>query len=739
MSLLDFILGRTPAEIKKAEAKRKAAETARLQQDAIVAVDNRPKSRTAAVGAPAAPVALLGERATSGVVRVALPSGRTADEGWQALTPTSLVPVYAAIERENLADYIARSRTEGVSSFIAGDEGGLVLNYITPRAADEETDYYRLGGHLFTTLGVKRWPTSKPGSDYVPNPDFWDKLLGSLPTFTISMHHWAQRPASGIREIGKEIGRKKEVLREARKKSRGDSPEVRKLQDEVDDLTRTREEVLSRNIRLYHMSTYIRPGAADTPEELRDNVRAVHKAFTEVEGNGLSLISLPAEQRDAYVSSMPFGWDPTYLTMYRSASRAAEVFPLITRSHQQRNSTSGEVEGVLYGIHAINWTPVVMSPWRPDGSTDITCVLGRPGSGKSYWLRCHIGRLSMIGVTVFVIDPLSGYRRWFDNNQGQTISIAPGSDKHVNPFRRVWDANEGAIESPSLKAARLMPLYSLLLGDAFDKETEVFLDGVTAQFYANWKDDVQGEPLIGDFLTFLKGYGSLSKTGEKLSEGMVAVRNHLYDLLVLRTQEGNLSDLFAYPTNVDITSTRVYFDLSRSEQGEQRALAVYLAATIAVDQAKRDTSTRKLLVMDEMHEILNAAKTAPAIGQMIMALTRTLRHWNTAYTIATQFFDTETISPELVSILKTINSWVCFEATDAMQDQTLELLAGRVEPDIFRAYLKDRGSSSAQSRGQKKRMMVIRGDAAIPAYSVGLEYEDSEDAKSEAMGLTAEK
>ena len=735
MGIMDFVLGRTPSERRKVEEKRKAAEQARLQQDALASIDNRPKSRTS--DASRTPVALITEHATSGVVRVALPSGKTADEGWQAFNVTSLVPVYAALEREKLAAKLSSAQPEGVSTFVAGDEGGLILNYMSPRSAEEEADYYRLGGHLFTTLGVKRWPTSKPGSEYIPTPDFWDKLLGALPTFTISMHHWAQRPTSGIREIGREIGRKKEVIREARKKSRGETPEIRKLQDELEDLTKTREEVLSRNVRLYHMSTYIRPGSADTPEELRENVRNIHRALVEAEGNGLSLISLPAEQRDAYVSSMPLGWDPAYLTMYRSASRAAEVFPLITRSHVQHNSTTGDIEGVLYGIHAINWTPIIMSPWRPDGTTDITCVLGRPGSGKSYWLRCHIGRLSMIGVTVFVIDPLSGYTRWFGNNEGQIIQIAPGSKSHINPFRRVWDANEGAVESPSTKAARLQPLYSLLLGNAFDKETEVFLDGVTTQFYTFWKDE--REPLISDFLSYLKGYDTLSNTGENLSEGMVAIRKRLYDLLTFRTQVGNLSDLFVHPTNVQLTSTRVYFDLSRSEPGEQRALAVYLAATIAVDQAKRDTSTRKLLVMDEMHTVLDAAQTAPAIGKMISDLTRTLRHWNTAYTIATQFFDTETISPELVSILKTINSWVCFEATPAMQDQTLELLAGKVEPQIFRVFLKDRGAASGVKRGQKKRMMIIRNDAAIPAYSVGMDYEDVEDAKSEAMGLTSEK
>jgi hypothetical protein len=74
-----------------------------------------------------------------------------------------------------------------------------------------------------------------------------------------------------------------------------------------------------------------------------------------------------------------------------------------------------------------------------------------------------------------------------------------------------------------------------------------------------------------------------------------------------------------------------------------------------------------------------------------------------------------------------------------MQDQTLELLAGKVEPQIFRVFLKDRGAASGVKRGQKKRMMIIRNDAAIPAYSVGMDYEDVEDAKSEAMGLTSEK
>jgi hypothetical protein len=150
---------------------------------------------------------------------------------------------------------------------------------------------------------------------------------------------------------------------------------------------------------------------------------------------GITLMRATADQRDAYVSSMPFAADPAYYTKVAGTERAAAAMPLISRPHIERNET-GKKPVALYGIHMTDHTPVFMSPWNTNETIDITTVLGAPGSGKSYWSRTHLGRMAMAGVRTIVIDPLGDFVLWHQKNAGTVIELGPGSPIHINPLRR---------------------------------------------------------------------------------------------------------------------------------------------------------------------------------------------------------------------------------------------------------------------------------------------------------------
>src|SRR5664279_5664285 len=108
---------------------------------------------------------------------------------------------------------------------------------------------------------------------------------------------------------------------------------------------------------------------------------------------------------------------------------------------------------VLYGRRFDDGSPLMASPFSPDGPA-ITAVLGAPGSGKSYWLADQTTRLAAARVVLIAIDPLGDLREPFAAQGARTLVLGPGSDVHVNPFRR----------SPRNGDADLRPVFQILLG-----------------------------------------------------------------------------------------------------------------------------------------------------------------------------------------------------------------------------------------------------------------------------------
>ena len=724
------------AEREVAERRARAAEAHQHSIETIATEAAQPHSRASrgsrgkktTITDPSRLLAPTG--GIDGGVTVLLPSGVVADHPWEALAPVSLLPIYAAMERQLAGRYLEALKASGADRALvaASDEQGRLLNYISPRSASEDKLYYELDTTYYTTLAIKSWP--RPSASEAPEPGrIWTILYNYLPEFTVSMHHWRQSGTTAERTLRDMIGRLDIEIDETAKK--GASSDLAAMQERKHTLEAQFSAIIQGRRALFHLSAYIRVGGEDL-DDLRNRVRDIYRVVRQM--RGVSLLQMPGEQRDAFVSSMPYSADPAYMCEVRDASRCAEIFPLITKTHISRDD-AGRPDGVLYGLHGANWTPVIMSPWLPDGTQQITGVLGKPGSGKSYWTRCFFGRLAMTGVSLFVIDPLGAYVRWFKNNDGQVIEIAPGRSSHVNPLRRVWDANENAFETIPAKIARLVPLFRILLGDEYSGAAVAIIGGALGRFYEKFGSD---EKLMKDFLAFLRAYNELGSSGATFSAEMGRLRDRLVDILELKCLEGDLEDLFAHPTDVDIESSRVYFNLLPSEKGEQRAIAAYLAVTLAIDQAKRSMD-RKMIVVDELHELFTAARIAPAIAEMLDDLDRTHRHWNTAVTYITQFFDTGSMDSALHSILTSVNDWVLFMATDQMLDQTIELLGEQADPDLVKSFLKDRGAEKGARRAQKKPMLIYRGGTPIPAYSVGLAFEDAEDDRNAAVRSGSEE
>jgi hypothetical protein len=729
----EVMLGRKPqtpeqkanaaaAATERAVADRQSAALARAAEAPTGASDaepatteggsrlRRPRRQTAADRGPAP--AQLSERAGSSIIRVALPSGKVADHPWEALYPSDLRAAYTDLDVRRSRKTIEDTRL----SLFADDEGQL-LKHIRPRYVSEDKLYYELGDRFYTTLVISSWPNET--ATRTLRPSFWEPILLRIPEVSLSIHHNRIPIRVAERDIVTSMRNLSGNLEDARARGKSTEEEINEMEAKQARLLAYKQSVITREQAPFHLSAYIRVGA-ESLDKLNEKV----KIITDFAAHplGVSILQLPGDQRDAMISSMPFGTDQAYQTKYMSSFSAAHLMPFITRQRTNINGVTGRTDGVLYGLQAYNQTPVVMSPWVTDVSgrvVNVTTVVGEPGAGKSFWMRCYLGRMAMIGTQLLVIDPIGDYRRFFKMNPegSQSIEIHAESGTHLNPLKREWDIEVDGLESIPSKVGRLIPLFALLLGDSFTDSTKNLIAGALTSFYEKYDGE---EKLMEDFIAFLRNYDQISAA----SNETLLRRDRIVDDLNLKCTASDFKNYFKYRSNVDLSARRIHFDLLRAQKigGEHLVFATYMAMELALTVANRN-GERKMILVDEMWQLFSASRNAEAVGQMLNSLIRTRRHWNTAVTFATQFFDDESHSEVETgqrAVIGGTDIWIVFRQSDIMLRQTVELVGQTAQFDFLRSFLQN---SSGQSRGA---VIFTKEREPIPIFSIGLPFEKAE-------------
>ena len=610
---------------------------------------------------------------------------------WRRRSPLSLPsPEETALVEKLLAE------TDASPIFEAG--APRLTEPIRPRNARVEMAYYTLDGRYYSTVVVYGWPSW-----------FRDAILDpllSVKGVTISSH----KHRIPLRYAAKQLRAQAAKLRSELESTKADTVDAMQLEQRIAEAEAQLRAVGTRASVFYQLSVYVRVSGR-TLEEWADKVNEVHEV---IRAMGATYRDVPGDQRDGFIATMPYADDRLAVVKNFTSSALADTLPFLTREVKQPG-------GVLYGISQLNSTPLIASPFRGDG-VDTILVLGSPGQGKTFWVRCLLGRLALLGVQLLVIDPLGDYRKWFSVNRGsQIIEFFPGSKFHVNPFRRGVDT-AGVIEPVDEKILRLKPLFRLLLGGMYDGyHADTALEAALKSFYGKFGEE---EHLMSDFLEVLQA--RITDTEGERGNELRAIHGALYELTI----EGSYADFFAHKTNVNLNAKRVLFNLKPSIE-EHKLFAAYMAITLAKDLAMSSTH-RKLIVADEAHELFKgqSGSNFDPIAESLAEFPRRARHWNTAMLWATQFVGTTAEearqSPEgqaAGAILTLTTAWVLFKTSKAGVE-LVQQQAG-LAPEIGQTLVIE-GDPPDVGNVPRPGVYYSRG-IATPFWSVGFDFEAEED------------
>jgi hypothetical protein len=385
---------------------------------------------------------------------------------------------------------------------------------------------------------------------------------------------------------------------------------------------------------------------------------------------------------------------------------------------------------VLYGMTQTTRRPILRSPWNDDGTVQITTVMGQPGSGKSFWLRCQLVRQAALGTRIIAIDPVDDFGGWFTRNEGQVIDINSDSAWHHNPLKvareqRLNSLGEAEIAYENIDVKinqRLKPLFRLLLGLEYSGLADGLIGYGLRAFYDRYGNE--DEHVMGDFVELLRELNTRNE--EQLSPSSIDERRRLIDNLKLKLIDGEFRAYFAHKSNMDLSSRKLCFSLSRSRGGLQQALAAYIAVDAAVDAAC-SSHERKLLLVDEVHRLFGDTEAPVAMEMILDDLFRAHRHWNTAIMMAAQWSRDDPVNKSQASLLASTNTWILMRDSERGLKQTLEQLSPGIDSNMLLPYLvSDRRDiqQEIQDRPAPRRAMLVEDGRLTPLLSVALGSED---------------
>lgn len=257
--------------------------------------------------------------------------------------------------------------------------------------------------------------------------------------------------------------------------------------------------------------------------------------------------------------------------------------------------------GNIMGLNAETRSFIVYDPVSHEHTNSFT--LAQPRSGKSF--NSKITRIIPVHLKhpdddVITIDPEGEYVTPTEYLGGQVIRIAENSGDYINPLdiSLAYGSDDPETKSSPVpaKVSFIQSLVRMMASSVNDAQANV-LDAAAAYAYNRYLDDPRPEnlPTLQDIYDFL-----MSEQGSDMRDARDLAK------LIRRYVTGTLG-LFNHPTNVDLQSNLVCFDLHElSSELKPLALLIILDHIWVRVSANRRAGRRTWLVIDEFQLLLDS-------------------------------------------------------------------------------------------------------------------------------------
>lgn len=460
-----------------------------------------------------------------------------------------------------------------------------VSDVLAPLELEIDFSYLRLDDNLMRSFFVSGYPR-------YAEPNWMEPLIDFEHSLAVSMFIYPTKSAGILENLKRKIAEMEATLETDMERGKAVDPSVQVALDDARDL---QEQLAKGAERFFQYSVYITVPTKDK-ETLENTSQLIESTL-----GSISITARPTtlQMYDGFVSTMPLGQDPLYLSHNMDTTSLATTFPF----------TSSELtapEGIIYGINEHNDSLVIFDRFSQENANCV--VFATSGAGKSYFVKLEALRSLMLGTEVIIIDPEREYVNLAEAVGGDYINFSTSSPVKINPFDLPEVVNSGEDEL-GRKILSLTGFLKLVLGDLSPTEAAILdkalnstyrLKGITLH---STKEDLAKitPPLMEDLYKVMIGM-------EDPTANTLAVR-------LERFIKGSLAGIFSTQSNIKIQNQLTVFSV-RDLPDQLRPLAMYLILDYIWTKI-RHSLKKRLLVVDEAWYMMRYPDSAAFLVEMV--------------------------------------------------------------------------------------------------------------------------
>ena len=349
---------------------------------------------------------------------------------------------------------------------------------------------------------------------------------------------------------------------------------------------------------------------ANSPEQLKIHEREL-KSIANKNLLTIRPYTLMAQQEASFNSCLPLGHDWISSlnkdnSRYMPTSSVSSFVPFDVQDVKVE-------DGMYYGLHGTTRTLILYN--RTSELNANGCILGMPGSGKSFTAKREmINVILNTDDDILIIDPEREYEPLVKAFNGAQIKIAPGTNNYINPFDiNLENKDDETGKNPiTIKNELITAILEIMIGGKFGLSPiqQSIIDRVNREIYVpfqqkltieNKTKDYDANPTLKDF------YNILSDQPEPEAIEMT---------LALDKYVNGFSDTFAHKTTVSPDNRFVVYDIK--DIGDLKEVGVHICLDniwmkLIENKAK---GKRTWIYIDEFHLLMNNPTSAKYVAEI---------------------------------------------------------------------------------------------------------------------------
>ena len=507
-----------------------------------------------------------------------------------------------------------------------GDED--LLSWIKPKHVEFKTNKYVIDGTEAAVLTIADYPLRVKNA--------WGADIFNIPNTKVVMHINPVDKFKAIKRIDKCIGEMetKEILSENASEANSAETHIETMHTLLDSLQTENESLLDVTLTITAYNYLEDANYKKTVRRslLTGNFKASMLYGLQIEGFKTANIS-------------PVSTLKNFERGINSSSLAA-VFPFVRTFVMDEG-------GIMLGENKTNKYPFIFNIWKRGNlyQNSNGMIIGKSGSGKSFFLKNFILNEWANGTRVIVLDPEAEYLALTRNLSGNLIDVGNAKEGRINPFHIYKILTEdGTPADPvvtfNTHLKMLESFFKIVLVGASADVIEL-INNITVETYerkgitektdcTNFKPE--DFPLFTDILNTLQ-------EKDKTDIDALTLRDlRSAELYLQKFVNGRYSDIWNAPSTLETRANMIDFNFQSLFANKNNVVAnaqmllvfrfIEQEVINAREENKNGRNLRTLIVCDEAHLFIDAK--FPIALDFFFSMSKRIRKYNGSFIPATQ-------------------------------------------------------------------------------------------------------